>query len=86
MDCLTFNLLDSTSRNNFCRFLETTIQKFEPRFKKVDVSHVGNVDENDRTLRFRIEAVLHAEPLPETIIFNSILEPVTRSVKIEDMQ
>ncbi len=85
-DLATINLLDSTSRNNFCRFLESTIRKFEPRFKNVEVTHVGNVDENDRTLRFRIEAVLHAEPLPETIIFNSILEPVTRSVKIEDMQ
>ncbi|MGD8559508.1 MAG: type VI secretion system baseplate subunit TssE [Gammaproteobacteria bacterium] len=85
-DLATINLLDSTSRNRFCRSLEATIKKFEPRFKNVEVSHVGNVDENDRTLRFRIEAVLYAEPLPETIIFNSVLEPVTRSVKIEDIQ
>ncbi|MCI0506852.1 MAG: type VI secretion system baseplate subunit TssE [Gammaproteobacteria bacterium] len=85
-DLATINLLDSTSRSRFCRFLEATIRKFEPRFKNVEVSHVGNVDENDRTMRFRIEAVLYAEPLPETIIFNSVLEPVTRTVKIEDIQ
>ncbi|HEY5604453.1 MAG TPA: type VI secretion system baseplate subunit TssE [Gammaproteobacteria bacterium] len=85
-DLATINLLDSTSRHRFCRFLESTIKKFEPRFKNVDVSHVGNVDENDRTMRFRIEAVLYADPLPETIVFNSVLEPVTRTVKIEDYQ
>ena len=85
-DLATINLLDSTSREDFCHSLEETIKKFEPRFKNVDVSHVGNIDENDRTLRFRIEATLHAEPIPETIVFNSVLEPITRLVKIEDMQ
>lgn len=85
-DLATINLLDSRSRNEFCRSLENTIRKFEPRFKNVDVSNIGNIDENDRTLRFRIEATLHAEPVPETIVFNSVLEPITRSVKIEDTQ
>lgn len=84
-DLSTINLLDTDSRNNFCRYIEDTIQKFEPRFKNVDVSSVGNIDENDRTLRFRIEATLHAEPIPETIVFNSVLEPITRHVKIEDI-
>jgi len=85
-DLATINLLDSTRRKNFCRFLEDTIQKFEPRFKNIEVSHVGNVDENDRSIRFRIEAVLHASPSPETVVFNSVLEPVSRSLKIEDFQ
>jgi len=85
-DLATVNLLDATSRKNFCRFLETTIQKFEPRFKNIEVSHVGNIDENDRSIRFRIEAVLHANPSPETIVFNSVLEPVSRSLRIEDTQ
>ena len=85
-DLATINLLDTTSRKNFCRFLEATIQKFEPRFKNIEVSHVGNIDENDRSIRFRVEAVLRASPTPETVVFNSVLEPVSRSVKIEDIQ
>jgi len=83
-DLATINLLDSTSRKNFCRFLEDTIQKYEPRFKNIEVTQVGNIDENDRSIRFRIEAVLHANPTPETIVFDSILEPVSRSLRIED--
>ena len=83
-DLATINMLDQNAREGFCRFMEDTIRRYEPRFKNVKVSHAGVVDETDRSLRFRIEAVLYADPLPETIVFNSILEPVTRSVKIED--
>jgi len=84
-DLATINMLDPTSRKNFCRHLSSTIQRFEPRFKDVKVEHIGNIDENDRSLRFKIEALLFAEPISEPIIFNSVLEPVTRSIKIEDM-
>ena len=83
-DLATINLLDSTSRKNFCRFLEETIQKYEPRFKNIEVTNVGNIDENDRSIRFRIEAVLYANPTAETIVFDSVLEPVSRSLRIED--
>lgn len=84
-DLATINMIDPASRQRFCRYLSSTIQRFEPRFKNVKVYHVGNADEDDRSLRFRIEALLFAEPISEPIIFNSILEPVTRSIKIEDM-
>jgi type VI secretion system protein ImpF len=77
-------MIDIEKRAEFCRMIEKTINFFEPRFKSVHVNYITNKDQTDRTLRFRIEAVLYAEPMPEKIIFDSILEPVSRSVSVEE--
>ena len=45
---------------------------------------LNNAEESDRTLRFRIEATLYADPIPELVTFNSVLEPVTRTVSIKE--
>ena len=83
-DLATVNMLDLKRREEFCRGIEKTISYFEPRFNTVNVKYIENNDMSDRTLRFRIEATLHADPLPEKIIFDSILEPVSNSVSIEE--
>lgn len=84
-DLATVNLIDDDTRNEFCRTIESTIKRFEPRFKTVQVSTLENISETDRTVRFRIDAVLHADPAPEVIIFDSVLEPVSRAVDILDV-
>jgi type VI secretion system protein ImpF len=43
---------------------------------------LANRDETDRTLRFRIDAMLYAEPAPEPVIFDSELEPLTNSFSV----
>lgn len=83
-DLATINLVDEDTRIDFCRSLETTIRRYEPRFKSIKVNTLGNVENEDRTVRFRIDAVLHADPAPEVIIFDSVLEPVSRSVEVID--
>ena len=57
---------------------------FEPRFKEVKVAYVENKDQKDRTLRFRIDAMLYADPTPEVIVFDSVLEPISRTVSLEE--
>lgn len=54
--------------------IEEALRNFEPRFAnlKVTLEPVENVD---RQLKFRIEAMLDIEPTPEPIVFDSILEP-----------
>lgn len=53
--------------------VEQAIKRYEPRF--LDVKLVtDNPDENDRMIRFRIEAFLNMEPTPEPITFDTILE------------
>jgi type VI secretion system protein ImpF len=58
------------------------LRRFEPRFKRVSVSLVDASDNLDRTLRFRIDALIYAEPDLEPIRFDSMLEPVHRRFSV----
>lgn len=77
------NLASADSREEFRRAIESIVRKYEPRFKSVRVTLLDNAEPLDRTLRFRIDALVHAEPAPEPVVFDSILEPVTRSVEVK---
>jgi len=57
---------------------------FEPRLKEIKVAYIENKDLKDRTLRFRIDATLYADPTPEVIVFDSVLEPISRTVSLEE--
>lgn len=83
-DLATVNLLDIAKKKEFTRNIENIIRTFEPRFKSVRVNTVDNNDKTDRTVRFRIDAVMYADPAPEIVIFDSVLEPVLRTVTVED--
>jgi len=84
-DLATVNIIDTKKREIFTRKLENTLAEFEPRFKSVKVSYVDNKDHTDRTLRFRIDAEIYAEPLPEVVVFDSILESITRTVSVKEI-
>lgn len=71
-------------RQRFLRQVEEMIRLFEPRFQRVKVLEVENADAIDRTLRFRVDAVLHAFPVPHPIAFDSSLEPASRTFRVED--
>ncbi len=83
-DLATVNMLDVAKKKEFTRSLEHIIRTYEPRFKTVKVSHLANSDKVDRTVRFRIDAVMYADPAPEVIVFDSVLEPVLRTVTVEE--
>jgi type VI secretion system protein ImpF len=73
----------------FRKLVEEVIRRYEPRFKQVRVKLLNNAGGSaraDRTLRFRIDALLYAEPSPEPLVFDSELEPVkgTIAVKAEE--
>lgn len=84
-DLATVNIIDNRKRDEFTARLEKTLAEFEPRFKSVRVSYIDNKDNTDRTLRFRIDAEIYAEPLPETVVFDSVLESVTRTVSVKEI-
>jgi len=84
-DLATVNIIDIDKRNEFTRALEKTLIYFEPRFKSVKVSFLERDDHTDRTLRFRIDAVIYADPLPEIVVFDSIFESVTRTVNVKEI-
>lgn len=83
-DLATVNISDKEKRIEFIQRLENILIEYEPRFKSVKVRYMDNTETSDRTLRFRIDATLYADPSPEMVVFDSILEPVTRTVNVEE--
>ena len=77
------NMSLSSEREQLRQTIEKVIQQFEPRFKTVRVVLVENKDEFDRSLRFRIDALLHAEPAPEPVVFDSQVEPLNHRINVE---
>lgn len=82
-DLLSNNLSSRSQREGFVKILESTIKKHEPRFTSVTAHLLDNSDPLDRTLRFRIEAMMHLEPYGEQIIFDSVVDPTSRSIAIQ---
>jgi type VI secretion system protein ImpF len=62
--------------------IEATIRRFEPRFLSVRVHLIDDDQRLDASLRLRIEAVLHAEPAPEQVTFDTIVDTVNDDVRV----
>ena len=71
------------NREDFRRIVEGVIRHFEPRFKTIKVEMLDNAEPLDRALRFRIDALLYAEPAPEPVVFDSALQPATGNVEVK---
>jgi type VI secretion system protein ImpF len=76
-------LASAREREEFCRTLEGVLRRHEPRFKSVKVTLLTNAEPLDRTLRFRIDALLRVDPVPEPIVFDSVLEPASAAFSIK---
>lgn len=83
-DFASLNLATSDQREEFCRDVEAVIRRNEPRFVSVSVTLLENSDEVDRTMRFRIEALMYADPAPEPIVLDSFVDPAARGIKVGD--
>ncbi len=73
----------SKNREQFCRSLQAILRQYEPRFKSVSVLLQTNADPLDRTLRFRIDGLVHADPAPEPVIFDSSMKPASGSFEVK---
>ncbi len=60
-------------RQQLRREIERTISRFEPRLRSVSVQ-LDAESEKERTLRFRISAMLIVEPLSEPVTFDTVLD------------
>lgn len=77
------DIVSERGRMEYLRLVQETIQRFEPRFKTVRVEFLQATDPLDRTLRFRIDAVMYAFPAPEPVVFDTSLEPATGEFSVE---
>jgi len=81
-DFSSFSLLNINDRNRIRRALEQAIATFEPRFERVRVN-LEPPREQDRTLRFRIEALLRLEPASEPVTFDAVLRLNTQEYMVQ---
>lgn len=81
-DLATLNVATPEQRDEFRYVLERKIANFEPRLSSVSVSLLENADQFDRTLRFRIDAIVHAAAHREAIAIESAVDPGTRAIKL----
>lgn len=76
------NLGSDIERRRLVDRIEAAIRRWEPRFSDVSVTLVPNGDSADRTLKFRIEALVRADPLPEQLVFDSEVDPASYTVTV----
>lgn len=74
------------SREGLRRTLEAVIRAFEPRFKAVRVRMLDNAEATDRTLRFRIDAMVRIDPVSEPVIYDSAVDPVVGNLEIRGVR
>ena len=67
------NIGNQDAQQRLRRAIEQAILVFEPRLARVRVTCEGG-EQNQRALRFRIEAVLHVEPIRESVAFDTVME------------
>lgn len=76
-DLQTQQLATATQQEQFRLKLEALIRKFEPRFRDISVELVARTDTLDRTLRFRIQAVLQTDATAEAVVYDTVVDPVS---------
>jgi type VI secretion system protein ImpF len=81
-DCTGGRFHGDGERELLRREIEETVRRFEPRFRSVRVRLTSQDDRKEATLRLRIEAVLYAEPAPEPISFDTLVDPTTADVVV----
>jgi type VI secretion system protein ImpF len=75
-------IVEPRARERLRAEIEDAIRRFEPRFARVQVSLLDNTDQLEATLRLRVEALLHADPAPEPITFDTMIDPTTADVTV----
>jgi type VI secretion system protein ImpF len=71
---------DKARREQLRAEIEDIIRRFEPRLASVRVTLLNGKDEMEATLRLRIEALMHAEPAPDPVAFDTLVDATTADV------
>jgi type VI secretion system protein ImpF len=73
---------DPRRREELRLLIEACIGRFEPRIAGLRVTLLEAADRVSGTLRLRIDALLRAEPAPEPIAFDTVVDLLTKNVTI----
>jgi type VI secretion system protein ImpF len=74
--------LGAATQQEECRArIEEAIRRFEPRLREVSVEVLdGNADTRERTLRFRIDAIMDVAETAEAVVYDTFVDPVSGGV------
>ena len=81
-DVTAADMSTAAEREAFRREVETALRTYEPRFRSVRVEMLADPTGIDRSLRFHVDAVLHTEPVPEPLAFESVIDTSDGSVEV----
>ena len=81
-DFASFNLANPADRSRVQHALQSAIAAFEPRLQRVRVL-MENPTPNERTLCFKVEALLQVEPAPEPVVFDTVLQLGTQEYVVK---
>lgn len=81
-DVTAADMSTAAEREAFRRHVEATLRTYEPRFRSVKVEILADPTGADRSVRFRVDAVLHMEPVPEPLAFESVVDTADGSVEV----
>ena len=76
-------LSDPVRLETFRAEVEDTIRRFEPRLAQLRVSLHDDSVTLDATLRLRIDGLLHADPAPEPVAFDTVVDPGFSEITVE---
>ncbi len=79
------NLDVDDERVKFASLIERIILKNETRLKSVKITVIDESESMDRTFHFRIDGILKVEPAVKPVVFDSIMEPVSRTFEVKDV-
>jgi len=73
-------------REQFRQEIESTITRYETRFRRVRVEITQAGEEHERTMYLKINALLMVEPDPIPLLFDSRIQAMDRIVKLRELR
>jgi type VI secretion system protein ImpF len=81
-DFSSYTIGSTSDRATLLRFLKGAIEIFEPRLSNVTVAINPDAEKEKRVLRFVIAGLLHMDPAPEQVAYDSVLELSRNEYKV----
>ena len=73
---------DAMERTRLCAEIADAITRFEPRLTAVEVELAETPSSLEAVLSFRIKAVLLIDPVPEPVVFDTMLDTATSDIHL----
>lgn len=84
-DFSVIHLGSDEGKEEFRHRVQAVIEKYEPRFKNVDVELEQVGEEYERTLYLKISAVLMIDPDPIPLLFDSRVKALDKAVRLREV-